>query len=145
MDRAERTDRARFLIPLHLQRRPPSPPPQLPDSTSPPSRPGHDEAAGPQRFPVFGAPGLVRCIIYEANFSNLSTGYGSRCEDWPDRSARRVGRRRRWMLGTQEAPRRRGEMFEEQVAGRLGGDAGELSALCGDAVASGPVRWSRRG
>lgn len=49
------------------------------------------------------------------------------------------------MLGAQEAPRRRGEMLEEQVAGRPGGDAGELSALCGDAVASGPVRWSRRG
>lgn len=51
VDRAERTDRARFLIPLHLQRRPPSPPPHLPDSTSPPSRPGHDEAAGPLRSP----------------------------------------------------------------------------------------------
>ncbi|TNM91206.1 hypothetical protein fugu_003495 [Takifugu bimaculatus] len=60
----------------------------LPDSTSPPFRPGHDEAAGPLRFPVLRAPGLVRCIIYEANFSNLSTGYGSRCEDRPDRSDR---------------------------------------------------------
>lgn len=49
------------------------------------------------------------------------------------------------MHGAQEGPRRRGEMFEEQVASRGGGDAGELSALCGDALASGPVRCSRRG
>lgn len=45
------------------------------------------------------------------------------------------------MLGAKQGFRRRGEMFEEQVASRGSGDAAD----CGDAFASCPVRLGRRG
>lgn len=119
----------------------PPPRPRVPQPTlSPRTRRGRGTAV----FPLFHSRRLIQCIIYEANFSNLYAGYGSRCEDWADGSSRR-GRSRWWLVGAQEGSRRRREMFEEQVASRSSGDARKLSAVCGDAFTTCPVRLGRRG
>lgn len=142
VDRAERSDRAHFLI--SLQRRFPLPPPQLHQPTLEPwTRQGRGTAVFPVR-----TRGLIQCIIYDRNFSNLSIGYGSRFEEWADRSSQSGGSRRRgsrWLRGAKEGFRSRGEMFEEQVASRGSGDACKLSAVCGNAFTSRPVRLGRRG
>ncbi|KAK2920283.1 hypothetical protein Q8A73_002487 [Channa argus] len=92
-------------------------------------------------------PRLSQCIIYERNFSNSSTGYGSRFEEWADRSAQSGGSRRsgaRRVLGAKDGCRRREQVFEDRVASRSSGDACKLSAVCGNAFTSCPVRFGRR-
>lgn len=132
VDRAERGDRAHFLI--SLQRRFP----HHPDLDTRRDR-------GTALFPVHTA---IQCIIHERNFSNLSTGYGSRFEEWADRSPQSGGNRRgrpRWVLAAADGCRRRGEVFEDQIASRSSGDACKLSAVCSSAFTSCPVLFGRRG
>lgn len=137
MDRAQRSDRAHFLI--SLQRRFPPPPHPALDTR---------RDRGTAVFPVH-TRGLIQCIIYERNFSNLSTGYGSRSEEWADRSPQSGGGSRRsgprWMPAAKDGCRRRGKVFEDRVASRSSGDACKLSAVCGGAFTTCPVRCGRRG
>ncbi|KAF3832549.1 hypothetical protein F7725_026214 [Dissostichus mawsoni] len=82
---------------------------------------------GTDVFPVH-ARGLIQCIIYDRNFSNLSTGYGSRFEQWADRSSRSIGSpgsRSRWELAAETDAG--GERRTER---RAGAAAGCLRTVC---------------
>lgn len=133
VDRAQRSDRAHFFY--------------SPERRFVPAALDTRRDRGAAVFPVH-TPRLIQCIIYDRNFSNLSTGYGSRFEEWADRSTRSGGSRRsgpRWVPGAEDGCRRREEVFEDRMASRSSGDACKVSAVCGNAFTSCPVRFGRRG